>query len=89
MLTPDDRRYTLQLEGDGSPDLAARLDDALRANPHYSHCRSLGQLNAACVRLLRAGAYERYTQRLTGEGMRLGDIKPVPLDGRTDWDRWL
>ena len=89
MLAPGEGRYALYVEGKVDQNLADRLDAALRANPHYDHCRNLRQLAPAIVVPVRTGAYARYVDRLRGEGMRLGDIKPAALDGRAVWAEWL
>jgi hypothetical protein len=62
-----------------------RLDTALRANPHYDHCRRLGQLAAARVFVIRGNAFAQYSAELARHGMRLGDIKPAALSRRTAW----
>ena len=89
MLAPDGGGYALFLEGPASPDLAGRLERALCANPHYRHCRNLGQLAAARVVPVAAGAYGRFAERLIQGGTRLGDIKPASLSGLADWRQSL
>ena len=86
LLAPDGGRYVLYTD---APADDARLDAALRRNPHYDHCRNLGQLAAPRVVRVPADAYARFAARLQGEGMRFGDIKPASLDGRDQWDDWL
>ena len=92
MLAPEEDdgspAYVLYLE---SPtrvpdDLAARLDDALRANPHYAQCRLLGQLAPVRVHPVRTSAFARYAAELSCAGQRLGDIKPSSLSRRS-WAR--
>ena len=87
MLAPDGSRYTLFIQShDPLPSaLTARLDDALRANPHYDYCRRLGQLQAPAVFPIDGNAYEQYIAALQNGGMRAGDAKPAPLSGRSDW----
>ena len=91
LLAPDVGRYALLLENPPAPpaDLAGRLDAALRANPHYDHCRNLGQLAAARVVAVPPGAYQRYAAWMQSTGMRLGDIKPASLTDRDGWERFL
>lgn len=89
MLAPEHNdagywRYTLFVEGDVPPDLAARLDHELRANPHYALCRDLGQLGPLGHFHVARGAYEIFCQ-VGGAGRRLGDIKPQALSARSDW----
>jgi hypothetical protein len=99
MLAPDvcdtgaeTTRYTLFLSAtspqyfDGGV-LAASLDRALRSNPHYAYCRDLGQLGPPRFFHVRAGARATYLGAITESGRRIGEIKPVALDGRTDWAR--
>jgi hypothetical protein len=88
MLAPDgDERYTLFIQSDGAAleGFASRLDDALRANPHYDYCRRLGQLRPAAVFAIAGDAYAAYVAAHQRAGRRMGDVKPTPLDGRTDW----
>ncbi len=64
--------------------LAERLDAALRGDRHYGYCRDLGQLGPLTARRVHAG-WETYQRVLAASGARLGDIKPICLDARTDW----
>ncbi len=79
--------YVLYLELDGEiPDsLAQQVDQALRDNPHYDLCIRLGQLGNAQVVRVRTDAFNLYAERLSGMGMRLGDIKPTPLSRHSGW----
>lgn len=77
--------YTVFVEGDVIGSLDMQLDAALRANPHYAHCRDLGQLRALRVLRLKAGAQEAFCAALAAEGRRLGDVKPQSLSSRSDW----
>jgi hypothetical protein len=88
MLAPDDgttRRYVLYLEGDCEPELAARVDDLLRRNPHYARCRDLGQLQAVEVFQIRRRGYETFVTHETARGHRLGEIKASPLSREPGW----
>jgi len=67
--------------------LAERLEQALRANPHYAYCVRLGQLLPAAVVPIGRGADRLYLARLQAEGKRLGGIKPTALSAATDWRR--
>jgi hypothetical protein len=99
MLAPDPTgagfRYTLFLEctaeaaaaAASMPKVAARLDELLRANPHYAYCRDLRQLDPTAVFLVPRGAYATYSRAHEQIGMRWGDIKPQALSQRTDWAR--
>lgn len=76
--------YTLFAEGELPPELPARLDAGLRANPHYALCRDLGQLGpVTCVRV--TNGYQIFSAASAAPGRRLGDIKPQALSPRTDW----
>jgi hypothetical protein len=91
MLAPDktanSRRYALFLQSSVElpSDLRARLDMALRANPHYDHCRMVGQLAPAGIFLIRGNAFEQYSAACSRRGLRLGDIKPTPLSCSEIW----
>lgn len=68
--------YVLLVSDDVGGDdeaLAARLDQALQANPHYALARRLGQLNQAVVRRVPPDQAMRELARTSG---RLGDAKP-------------
>ncbi len=80
MLAPDGGGYTLFVgPGGGS---AGRVDEALRANPHYAYCRDLGQLGPPRVYAVAGDAYAQYA---AGVGRRLGDVKPTSLSTVADW----
>jgi hypothetical protein len=89
MLAPCNGFYTLYVESHGalSPQLAEALEQALRANPHYAYCRNLGQLAPAAVFRIERNAYPAYAAALFSAGVRLGDIKPAALSGRSDWSK--
>jgi hypothetical protein len=88
---PDDTppHYTLYLETSATiaPGIAARLETALRANPHYNLCRELGQLGPVRAFRVADRGYERFAAAELSRGARLGEIKPVALSPRTDWAR--
>jgi type IV secretory pathway protease TraF len=91
LLAPDEDvagwRYTLYVEGDLPANAAECLDRRLRANPQYSHCRELGQLQPSRVFRIAGRGFETFTSRLISEGKRLGDIKPTPLSRSTGWSK--
>ncbi len=66
-----------------------QLDRALCESFHYRYCRDLHQLR--CARVVRVTGNPRrvYLERLTAEGMRMGDIKPAFLDRRSGWAAWF
>ncbi|MEN9362182.1 MAG: hypothetical protein RL095_3717 [Verrucomicrobiota bacterium] len=81
--------YTLLVEGTIPPDLAERLEAALRRNPHYAWCRDLGQLGPLEILPCRPGATERHRAELLRRHMRLGDIKASPLERDPAWRELL
>jgi len=90
MLAPsqaDTPHYTLFLESAYcQPDLPARFDERLQANPHYAFCRRIGQLGD--LRLFRIGhnARESYLKHCVALGQRLGNIKMTALEKRRGWE---
>lgn len=90
MLAPEEvscgLRYVLFWEGPFDSKLAEFLDELLCKNPHYDYCRRLGQLQPPIIVQVTDG-YEKFVARLLTHGLRLGDIKPVPLSNRTGWTR--
>jgi hypothetical protein len=91
MLAPDRSAagiaYTLFVACDGhtEPDLAARLERALRRNPQYAWCVDLGQLRPARVARVGPGAMGAFIGACVASGQRLGDVKPVSLSTATGW----
>ena len=79
--------YTLFVATDGAiqPDLAHRLERALRRNPQYAWCVDLGQLRPARVARVGPGAMSAFVGACVAGGQRLGDIKPVSLSAATGW----
>lgn len=88
-LVPDESPARYRLWIDASLDdaalgsIAARVDTALRANPHYDYARNLKQLDAV-VACSRPGFMLDVTRRKVAAGARLGDVKPVGLLLRGD-----
>ena len=91
MLAPENTaghlHYTLFIEGESGDSLAARLDAELRANPHYTLCRELGQLGPPQLFRIHAGGYETFCAVATAAGRMVGDVKPQSLSTRLDWRR--
>jgi hypothetical protein len=90
MLAPtggDSAGYALFVDasGDVADSWADRLDALLRGNPHYRWAREVGQLAPPEVVRVPAGAQRIYLEAQAARGRRLGDVKPVALDTRTDW----
>lgn len=84
-------RYSLFIEPEGPlPErLAEVVDRGLRANVHYDLCRRLGQLDSLEAVSVGCGAWAWYADRLSKEGIRLGDIKPVALSSLQGWREYL
>jgi hypothetical protein len=93
LLAPDEDesgcRYTLYLESEVPPDLAAQLDALLRKNPHYSWCRNLGQLQPPLVFKIAVHGYESFLARECSNDKRIGDVKPCALSTHTRWSQWF
>ena len=91
MLAPDRTAagiaYTLFVASDGppEPDLAGRLERALRLNPQYAWCVDLGQLCPARVARVGATAMRAFIDACVAGGQRPGDVKPVSLSTATGW----
>ena len=91
MLAPDrcdaGIAYTLFVACDGQaePDLAARLERALRVNPQYAWCVDLGQLRPARVAPVGRGAMSAFVDACVAGGQRRGDVKPASLSIATGW----
>ena len=84
---PDATSYTLFLEADDAPPatMGAALDDLLGENPHYRYCRTLSQLAASRVFLIRGNGYAAMVAHGQRNGQRIGNIKPSPLSNMTGW----
>lgn len=87
LLAPEGNRYCLYTTAQGLTD--ERLDAALREGYHYEYCRQLGQLLCAQVVSVAGEPQQCYIQRLTAEGMRMGDIKPAYLSKKSGWEEWF
>lgn len=87
MLAPDHDRagYTLYVDRAPGPDALARLEEALRENPHYAYARDLDQLGALRLFVIEGDAHEAYLERRRALGGTLGEIKPAALSAASDW----
>jgi hypothetical protein len=87
--------YTLFLESAPAPDatrLCRELEEGLVGNFHYAHCRRLGQLSHARLFVIEAdsasaSAEAIYQGQMLSRGIKAGDIKPMPLDSHSGWER--
>ncbi len=84
LLAPEGNRYCLYTTAEGLTGEA--LDAALREGYHYDYCRQLGQLRCAQVVPVAGEPQQKYIQRFTAEGMRMGDIKPAYLSKKSGWE---
>jgi hypothetical protein len=93
LLAPDEDaagwHYTLYAEGTLPDTAAGTLDCILRQNPHYDHCRGLGQLRPVRVFRITGHGYEKMAIRMVAEGKRLGEIKPTSLSGLIGWSKYF
>jgi hypothetical protein len=91
LLAPDEDeagcRYTLYIEGEPPLDCVETLERALRRNPHYAWCRDLGQLLPPRLFAIDSNGYDRFVERQTANGARLGDIKPAALSRSSGWSK--
>ncbi len=83
--------YTLFVESEKAtqPDLARRLERALRQNPHYAWCVELGQLCPARIVRVGPGAASAFVNACVARGQRLGNVKPASLSSADDWEAIL
>ena len=97
MVAPDrdaaPPRYVLFL-GDGGGEgeaaaMGARVEAVLRSNPHYAHCRALGQLGKLKVVLVRGRAREAYLRRCLALGQVAGTVKSTALSRHDGWASWF
>ena len=87
LLAPDGNRYCLYTNAQNiSDDL---LDLTLCESYHYNYCRQLGQLEKALVRKIYGNPEKAYINRLSEEGMRIGDIKPCYLSKKSGWENYF
>ena len=81
LLAPEPGGYVLftdvALDGEA-------IDDGLRENFHYDHCRRLGQLRPVRVVVVQDGE-RQYVDNCLRFGQRLGDVKPLCLSPRQGW----
>jgi len=69
--------------------LADVLERLLEENPHYDHCRHLGQLAPCLVFLLDPAGPDGatcYHDEMLARGRKLGEIKLAPLDSHSGWE---
>jgi hypothetical protein len=81
MLAPNGDHYVLYVQSDalGTGELAATLDEQLRAAFHYRYCRDLGQLRPARVFRVRGDGHAQFIAAAHRRGGRLGNVKPTCL----------
>jgi hypothetical protein len=88
LLSPssDGSRYNLFFEGAATPDALDRFENALRENPHYAHCRNLGQLQPIAFIPIASNASESFLRFQAANGIQFGDIKPSFLSAKAGWE---
>lgn len=87
LLAPCGNRYRLYTTAENIASEA--LDTALREGFHYDYCRKLGQLDRAEVVRITGDPNKNYIEKLTADGMRIGDIKPAVLSSRGGWENYF
>jgi hypothetical protein len=68
--------------------LMSEIESGLMQNFHYAHCRRLGQLGpAGLFQISRKTSSPEavFQQVMVSRGVKLGDVKMVPLDSHTEW----
>jgi len=68
---------------------AAEIETRLCTNPHYAHCRRLGQLQAVRVFRVRGDAAAAYLARCVQLGQRASTVKNSALHPQTGWEGWF
>lgn len=89
MIAPSGQGYSLFVEGEASASLAREIDEKLRANPHYDHCRAVGQLEALRLFCVKTNARAAYLRRCLALGARPGTVKATPLSRHSGWEEWF
>jgi GH3 auxin-responsive promoter len=90
--TPRGVAYTLFVDREcslGQTDLARRMEQRLRQNPHYAWCVDIGQLRPALIAPVDRSATQIYLDERVARGQRLGDVKPTRLAAEMGWSRVL
>jgi hypothetical protein len=65
---------------------AEKVESALRANPHYAHCRAVGQLAELRVFRIEEDAPAAFLRESYALGQRPGTVKAAALDRRRGWE---
>ena len=66
-----------------------RFELRLRGNFHYDYCRKLGQLGGLRLFSIASRGRECYVERISVDGVKIGDIKPAILSGLMDWEKYF
>lgn len=82
LLTPNEKGYTFFTD---APIRSAEVEERLSQNHHYALARTLGQLAKVKVFLIEGDATGQYFENCRRFGQRLGDIKPIHLSPRRDF----
>ncbi|HVT89501.1 MAG TPA: GH3 auxin-responsive promoter family protein [Tepidisphaeraceae bacterium] len=89
MLAPEQNAYILYVQGNAGQSIGHHLDQMLRENLNYAYCRDLGQLAAPRLFKINKDPNAAIMKRLTAQGHRLGDIKPVALSRLDCWHEYF
>ncbi len=87
LLAPYGKRYRLYTTGENITN--ETLDNALREGYHYDYCRKLGQLDCAEAVRVTGDPRKNYIDKLSADGMRIGDIKPAVLSSKGGWENFF
>ncbi len=83
--------YVLLVEGiaeSQTTELSLSAEKCLTELYHYNYCRDLQQLAPLQVQVVTQGT-QKFQMRLLAEGIRLGDIKPTPIEQRFGWPEYF
>lgn len=89
LLAPDQSAlassYTVYVEGELPSSFTNHFDQVLRQNPHYAYCQDLGQLLPLRMFAIANQGYERFLERQTMGGARIGNVKPLLFSPLSGW----
>ena len=87
LLAPERKHYCLYTTDTNVT--SEMVDAALCMSYHYNYCRQLGQLDKAQVIPVTGSPQKAYMERLSSEGMRIGDMKPAYLSKKDGWEKYF
>lgn len=80
---------TEKLEKNIIIEIKKMVEEGLKENFHYKYARDIGQILELKVFLIKDNGIESYIKRCLEEGKKIGDIKQVFLDKRTNWIKYF